>query len=356
MSLMSIRRKNIQPFLYKKALEQMVSEWKELDEIYNTEFYAAMEADEESSSDNNKEESSSSNDKEKEKEESSSNSESEKSEEEGEKKSMLSNAREKIRAIIDKIIEAVTGCKDELSKKVSKSQEAKDEFLEKYDAAKKAKSMKTGINVENFTYANIGLVQAVSERISHDFNNADAAVAKLFNMFGMEDAGKITADQISLKDSNVFDGEGNFKQDYFKNVAGQITELGQINDSDPEAFVQNFEAKVRGDKKTYTINARDVNIADAYLRNGYNNHMTALTNNLARASSAMKNLDSKQRSPVFQNTNKEAGDRLAKYLKSYGQYVSFCNLFFKSVFDITGEYKTNCQIVLMRAYDFTDES
>ena len=93
--------------------------------------------------------------------------------------------------------------------------------------------------------------------------------------------------------------------------------------------------------------------AEKYLRQGFENLIKTLKHGTSNLESSQKGVNNLITAAMKNDiTNKNANERMTKYLNTYNRYISFASMFYKTAYNLAVEARTNCKLLLQRAYNF----
>lgn len=375
--LLKHHMRNIQPYQYKAALEEMYAEWKEFDEICNADYLPAFEdTSDNNSNDDDKDSDNNSNDI-----TSTNNSSNNKNDANKKKKEEFANKSfaEKLKAIGQAIANFVSKIVGWFADKIGKIDFSDKQFLSRLDKAK-SKGIQDDGPITTYLY-NMATINTSANKIDAEFQKVSAAMSEMFDKY--DDArtmGKESDDEISNKMAipgsvaHILGGNFDIKEDYFPNLLKACnisdTVLGKDdNTNDTEGFMKAWENSARGKKLEVNENDKQhsglhlkssaegtshVNNCEQYLRGGLENTIKLLKRGVDNIQKSQKNVQALISSAIRgEATTQKANEKMTEILNGYNKYVSFVAMFYKTAYNVAIEARTNFKMVLQRAYNFS---
>lgn len=362
--------RNLPPYQYKEALEQMYADMREFDEICNAEFLPAFE--DTNNGNANTTDSDTQND-----DDSNSGSGSsvkvdltnKNAANPAQKKDPIIKKDmgfgEKLKAIAKALVEMIKKMVAWFAEKIGKIDFADQEFLKRLDEAKGKGIQNVDITTWDYHMDTIRKCITIADQ---DFEKFDNEINNIFDKYdeacngGSSADPKAAADAITVQNIPMMDSELKLKADYYKDLYTNPDKFGMSDGKDKlentaESFVKAWETNVRGAKKNCNLNSQDghnlINNAERFLRQGFESLIKTLKHGTSNLESSQKSTDGMISSALRNDiTNKAANEKMTTFLNSYNQYLSFLSMFYKTAYNITIEARTNCKLLLQRAYNF----
>lgn len=359
--------RNLPPYQYKEAIEQMYADMREFDEICNAEFLPAFEdtnngnANTTDSDTQNDDDSNSGSGSSVKVDLTNKNATNPKQKKDPIIKKDMGFG-EKLKAIAKALAEMIKKIMGWFAEKIGKIDFADEKFLENLDNAKDK-----GIqNVEITTYDyHVDIIRKCVTSMDQDFEKFDNEVKNVFDKYSEASVANNTdsndvANTITAQNLDMLDDQLKFKNDYFKILYttkfGLKDNKNEVGDT-AESFAKKWESVVRGEKITQSLNSQNghnlVNNAETFLRQGFESLIKTLKHGISNVENSQKNVSNLISSAIRNDvSNREANAKMTTYLNSYNQYLSFVSMFYKTAYNITVEARTNFKLLLQRAYNF----
>ena len=372
-SLLRHISRNLPPYQYKEALEEMYANLEEFDAICNSNFLPAFEQENDSNQSTNSEEST-----EKKSTDVTATSSS-KTEVDLTNKNAANPKQkkdpifkkdasfgEKLKAIAKALAEMIHKMVGWFADKIGKIDFADQEFLKRLDNAK-GKGIQN-VDITTYNYG-IDIMRKCVTIMDQDFEKFDNTVNTIFEKYdeacndGKTDP-KDVSDTIKVDGLEMMNEECDFKPDYFKTLYTNPSKFGLTEptgddalDDTADKFVKAWEATARGKKVTCNLNSQEgknlIESAEKYLRQGFENLIKTLKHGTSNLESSQKGVNNLITAAMKNDiTNKNANERMTKYLNTYNRYISFASMFYKTAYNLAVEARTNCKLLLQRAYNF----
>lgn len=368
--LMKYRIRNIEPYQYKEALEEMYAEWKEFDAICNAEFLPAFEDTSDNSNDNNDNDNNSGANDLTSKNNSSNNN--------SKPSNGLNNAKanksfqERLKAMGEAIANLVSKVVGWFGEMFGKLNVKDDEFLKRLDRAKANNSNIQDVTVTTYMYQ-ASTINASVTKIDQQFQQVSNAMDAMFDAYddaaGMEKAsddeivGKMNFSSTAL--GKVLDNEKcDIRADYYKELfkACNISKFEETTEA--EGFVKQWEANARGTKRdkdkdnglqlTSAEGKSWVESCENYLRGGIANTVGILKNGITHIQNAQKSTGAKISAAIRGEVRtQKANERMQNILNGYNKYLAFVAMFYKTAYKLAVEARDNYKLVLQAAYKFS---
>jgi hypothetical protein len=258
----------------------------------------------------------------------------------------------KLKELVDKLIAKIKELIANLADKIDKlQQEGIDKFLKKISDAKTKNGLKE-IEVENYKYDTQVFTDAITniENVAKEYNNA---IDKIFSAYEGQSNGTEESDNDSR--TNVI---ANFNEKYgggkiYETIA---TKLGYATtgEADAKSIKTDFQNKFRGEKEKMTINQDYANACESYLRNAVADARKLVTASNTTKDTVKKIRDKVKAVTAKPGTSAEVNNSVSKFVTDASKFMVFASSFYVFAFKLAFEYRTNCKIVLMRAYGLKD--
>lgn len=362
--LMKYRIRNIEPYQYKEALEEMYAEWKEFDAICNAEFLPAFEDTSDDSNNGNDNKNDNDNDN--------------KSNDNNTPNNSLKNAnanksfRDKLKAMGEAIANLVSKIVGWFGEMFGKLNVKDDEFLKRLDRAKANNSNIQDVTVTTYLYKAPTINTSVT-KIDQQFQQVSSALEAMFDAYddaaGMEKAsddeivGKMNFSSTAL--GKVLDNDKcDIKADYYKQLFGDCGMSNFEETTEAEGFVKQWEANARGKKMdkdkdnglqlTSAEGKSWVESCENYLRGGIANTVGILKNGITHIQNAQKSTGAKISAAIRGEVRtQKANERMQNILNGYNKYLAFVAMFYKTAYKLAVEARDNYKLVLQAAYKFS---
>lgn len=362
--LMRHRIRNIQPYQYKEALEEMYAEWKEFDAICNSEFLPAFE--DTGNTDEN----------EGNKDTTDITSQTRSKVDENKKNNANTNKsfQEKLKAMGKAIADLVSKVVGWFSEKIGKLDMNDQEFLKRLDKAKSNNIQKA--RVTTYMY-DVACIKKSVVTIDQEFQKVSTALSEMFDKY--DDArsmgekanddeimNKMDVSSTALKE--ILDASNlDIRADYYKELLGKCGVSNNDTIADTTAFMEKWEGQARGPKYEAEDDNENTGLqlqspkgkewitnCENFLRGGLEDTIKTLKQGITHIQNSQKNTSALISSAIRGEVHtQKSNERMQKILNSYDKYLSFAAMFYKTAYKITIEARENFKLVLQKAYNFT---
>ena len=263
----------------------------------------------------------------------------------------------KIKSIIDAIVAGVKKVIAWFQEALGKLDAADKDFIKQLDAGKAKAGKIKDVEVICYTYRTKALRKGV-DVVKQKFEKLDGIVGSVFEKFLDVDDNQFKESDIAQNE--IVDNDLNVKPDFFRSLLKEMGMNEPTMDKDgdptsPDEWFKIWEKTIRDEKKNYKLsaNADYVNACEVFIRQGFQETINALKNDVKIIQDTQNNLSSKiGTANRSYNTQKETYEKMAKYLTSYGKFVTFCTRFFQHAYNMSVEARTSYKLLLQKAYDF----
>lgn len=250
-----------------------------------------------------------------------------------------------LRKIIERLKEFFKDQAQKLSKKISDMEDEKlQEFLNKL-----AESKKNGLypmEIINYRYKPSEFTKGVNGVVTflHEYNSK---LDDLFNEYERVSAGSVDAQNNLITQFNE-----NYAHGKVYSKLAQHLEYGTAEEVDQGFIKTQFQKNFRGgeEKEKFTIDQAYANACESYMRESLT-IAREMTNNSNEVKKVIKNFDSKQKSlAINPDTSQELNNAMKTAMDEITEFLGFAVSFWLFAWNMASELRTNCRVVLKRAY------
>jgi hypothetical protein len=250
-----------------------------------------------------------------------------------------------LRKIIERLKEFFKEQAQKLSKKISDMEDEKlQEFLNKV-----AESKKNGLypmEIINYRYKPSEFTKGVNGVVTflHEYNSK---LDDLFNEYERVSAGSVDAQNNLITQFNEKYAHGKVYSELARHL-----EYGTAEEVDQGFIKSQFQKNFRGgeEKEKFTIDQAYANACESYMRESLT-IAREMTNNSNEVKKVIKNFDSKQKGlAINPDTSQELNNAMKTAMGEINEFLGFAVSFWLFAWHMASELRTNCRVVLKRAY------